>query len=759
MKLIPLNGAWTVQKLGDDDVIPATVPGCVHTDLFTAGRIPDPTHGTHAQAMLWIGETDWVYKRTFEVERSFLRLRRVILRCEGLDTLATIRINGIEVGKSANMFHAHEFNIKKALRRGENTIEIIFSAPLIYLRQMDAENSALKKGRLHRDIKQIHPSGWLRKQTTHFGWDNALPLPTVGIWRDIAIFGVEDTRITDIRIQTEARDSYTNVSVRLTLSPRPKEPVTAVVSLARDGLTVMANKRVTFDGETTSLDFIIRAPAKWYPHDMGAQPTYEVLIGVFDRDLNQLDYDKRTFGLCDFTLHKVADSEKIDYFACNGEVMNVKAALWVPPSPYPGQTTKAQYRQLLQDAKDAHINMLRVWGGGVYESDYFYQLCDEMGIAVWQDVMGLADRLPEDDDFLTNMSDEISVVGARLRHHPCLALWSVPTGHFSSSEPKTTILTRLLANDLWKVYGGAVERFFHNDLPFNRYDISLPHPRTLSAVKANVADGDNPDDMRTMAHDEVEAIAFHDQIAQLEIITGGLQARRHPNSQTEESARHHFFGHTHIIGYLNDNWAMRTTASIDSGGRWKAAHYGMKRLFAPQLVSGVVSEDKDTVDIYVSHHGRHPLVGDVAWTLTTATGAILAEGVYGFSVGARSSEVVQTVSLKDYRQQYEDNDLLLWLQCKRDATVLSDAVVMLVDTVELALQEPTISIKAREQGGDTYEVQLSTHVVAMYVWLDAPDVRFSDNFFHMRPSVPYSVTVTAPAIARLQVRSLYDLRS
>ncbi|MEO0596898.1 MAG: glycoside hydrolase family 2 protein [Chloroflexota bacterium] len=700
MKLIPLNGAWTVQKLGDDDVIPAIVPGCVHTDLLTAGRIPDPTHGTHAQAMLWIGETDWVYKRTFEVERSFLRLRRVILRCEGLDTLATIRINGIEVGKSANMFHAHEFNIKKALRRGENTIEIIFSAPLTYLRQMDAENSALEKGRRHKDIKQIHPSGWLRKQTTHFGWDNAFPLPTVGIWRDIAIFGVEDTRITDIRIQTEAQGSYTNVSVRLTLSPRPKEPVTAVVSLARDGLTVMANKRVTFDGETTSLDFIIRAPAKWYPHDMGAQPTYEVLIGVFDRDLNQLDYDKRTFGLCDFTLHKVADSEKIDYFACNGEVMNVKAALWVPPSPYPGQTTKAQYRQLLQDAKDAHINMLRVWGGGIYESDYFYQLCDEMGIAVWQDVMGVDIELPTDDAFLENMRAELQHAESRLRHHPCIAV--LPTDSLGDLQNDTQV------------------------------PVSPPNPRTVyDKTESKLED----------------SIIWIEQIAHLEGLAGILASQRREQQSILFS------------DYLNDSWTMTTSASIDSAGRWKAAHYGLQRLLASQLVSAVVSEDKDTVDIYVSHHGRHPLVGDVAWTLTTATGAILVEGVHGFSVGARSSEVVQTISLKDYRQQYEDNDLLLWLQCKRDATVLSDAVLMLVDTVELALPEPTISVKAREQGGDTYEVQLSTDVVAMYVWLDAPDARFSDNFFHMRPSVPYSVTVTAPAIASLQVRSLYDLRS
>lgn len=755
MKILPLSGAWTLTRSDDDRTYPAQVPGGVHQDLHAAGVIPDPLYRDNEKDLLWIGETEWVYRRTFEVERSFLRLRRVILRCEGLDTLATIRINGIEVGQTANMFRCYEFNIKKALRRGENTIEVAFAAPLTYIREMNAEHGSLDNDD-DSDIVGLRHGGWLRKQASGFGYEHAPRVPTVGIWRDISILGVEDTRITDVHITETHDERYANVNITLVLSPRPRHPVTAVVSLARDGMTIMDNKRVTFDGDSTSIDFVIRAPALWYPHTMGRQSMYEVLIGIFDRELAQLDFTTRHFGIADFALH--TDTDAFD-LSCNGEQMFIKGALWVPPRVYPGMASKDEIRRLLGAAKAAGINLVRVWGGGIYESKTFYRTCNALGIVVWQDFMftDSASYPVDDADFAANVQEEITEVIGQLAHHPSVGLWGANNA--------------FVAGMLGQIYDDGqavpvVPPSAQDALALMPQVHSYPHPRTLLA-SLDPAQGDF-EQYSPVAYDRIRNFAIHDQMGQIEtawhdardfemtiwrsqiIHAYTMQKAVEERRQSDDDMRYGV-----LYGYLNDMWAAPTSASIDVSGRWKALHYAAARFYAPQLLSARVNDDQEAT-VFVTNDARYGLIGEVRCTLTDMTGAVLYEETVSVDVAAQSSQAIHTLALRDMIARHGADSVLLWMTCWHEEQVVAENVLWFVEAGALSLPRAQIRVQTRELGGDSYEVQLTTDVVALYVWLDSPDGTFSDNFFHLRPDHPRTVVVSAPGIGDLAVRSLVD---
>ena len=416
-----LNGSWTVRDSGKNRSVPATVPGCIHTDLLAAGQIEDPFYRTQEFDAYWVAETDWEYTRNFKVSESFLAHEKVFLVCHGLDTLATIRVNDKEVGRTDNMFRTYEFDVSKILKRGKNSIRVCFESAVLFTERQNTERN-LPAWNL--DIMVGHP-GYIRKEQCCFGWDWGIRTPSCGIWRDINLVAHSGARLSDIRVSQEHESrKKVNLTVRIETEIFGASDVQSTVCVSRAS-TVVAEKTLALPTGTGVATLVLSSPELWWPNTMGEQALYDVVVMLCDRAGNELDSWTRKIGFRTLRLERRADQWGESFrFVVNGIPFFAKGANWIPADVFNNRVTPDRYRDLIESAASANMNMLRVWGGGIYEEEVFYDLCDEYGVCVWQDFMFSCSTYPTfDAGFLASVEQEAKDNIRRLRSHPSLALW------------------------------------------------------------------------------------------------------------------------------------------------------------------------------------------------------------------------------------------------------------------------------------------------------------------------------------------------
>ncbi len=819
MKQISLNGAWELRRADDATPIPAQVPGCVHMDLLRAGNIPDPFYRDNELRLLWIGETDWVYTRPFTVPSDLMAHEHVLLVCHGLDTLATIMVNGTEVGKTDNMFRRWEFDVKPHLKVGENTLTIRFDAPMPFLRAQEAEKGVLP-GWIG-DIR-LNSGGWLRKEPCNFGWDWGPKVVTSGIWRDIELIAF-DTRLTDIHIRQDHRpEGAVNLSIQVTVEG--SDAAALRIEVTQDGKAVAAQQQ-PLAGNRQDMQIGIDHPRLWWVNGMGEQPLYDVLVQLISANGNLLDQSTRRIGLRTLTLERHADTwGESFYFAINGVPFFAKGANWIPADVFAPRLTAADYERLIRDAAAVHMNMLRVWGGGIYEQDVFYDLCDRYGIAVWQDFMFSCATYPSfDAAFMDNVRAEAADNIRRLRHHPCLALWcgnneleqglvgSKWTEHTMSWEDYSKLFDVLLPDvvhtldperaywpcsphtpvgertywmspdsgdaHLWAVWHGK-EPFEWYRTCFHRFASefgfqSFPEPATVSTFT-------EPEDRNITSY-----VMEHHQrsgIGNSTIIHYMLDWFRLPTSfestlwlsqilqgmAIKYAVEHWRRNMPRTMGalywQLNDCWPAPSWSSIDSLGRWKALHYLARHFYAPLLISGVEDPEAGTVDIHITSDLGEPRQGEVIWVVTTAAGDEIERGQRPVSIAPRQNSQVETLHLADHLAAYGPRNLLIWLTLAVDGITVSSNLVLFARPKHLDLADPAIDVAVQPAGNGSHRVELTARRPALWVWVTLPGgAAFSDNFFHLRPGEAKILTVTpdtdtsADRLAEeLRVRSLID---
>ena len=387
---------------------PAVVPGCVHTDLLRAGEIPDPFWGTNELGLQWIEERDWEYRTRFTVPAELLSREQVDLVADGLDTVALVSLNGREVARTANMFVGHRWDIKPFLQPGTNELTIRFGSAMNYIRTH----------RLGHQPKEFNDpvgrSQVIRKQQCQFGWDWGPRLVTAGIWRDIRLEAWSVNRLESVRV-SQLHDSG---GVTLRLAPELAHREAGIACYHR--LTL--NSIVIAEGTGTKIR--IEHPQLWWPNGHGAQPLYALEIEVLHADGRRLGRWQGRLGLRTIALDRHADAAGETFqFLVNGRAIFAKGANWIPAHSFVAGLGREQYARDLRSAAEAHMNMIRVWGGGIYESEAFYDLCDELGLLVWQDFMFACAIYPGDAAFLRSVQTEAEQQVRRLRHRACLALW------------------------------------------------------------------------------------------------------------------------------------------------------------------------------------------------------------------------------------------------------------------------------------------------------------------------------------------------
>lgn len=800
-----LGGAWSLRRAGTSEWLPATVPGGVHTDLLALGRISDPFVADNELAAQWVAEAGWEYRRTFTVDESLLGATRVFLVCEGLDTLADVLLNGTPVGHADNMFHAHRWEVRELLRPGENVLEIRFASPVREARERDEAR------RLPRVNDMVLPGGaYLRKAPSHFGWDWAPTLPAIGIWRDVSLEGFTAARLQDVHLRQ--RHERGRVTLGATVQAESWGDAPLVVRLtvtAPDGRRVVARSGLDPVSAAGDLRAVIRDPELWYPNGYGAQPLYGVEVALLE---GRAVLDRRSFqvGLRTIELREDPDEWGRSFrFVVNGVPIFAKGANWIPADSFPTRVTPARLEHLVRSAAEANHNMLRAWGGGYYEDERFYDLCDRYGILVWQDFMFACAVYPlHDPAFLENVRQEVAETVRRLRHRACLALWcgnnemEVGWVEWGWSRPDTQDLE------------AADRHFFYGTLPAwlraldpdHPYWPSSPSSHDLSEHPNSTAVGDSHlwdvwHALKPISHYRTEAPRFASEFGLQSlptlptIATYAGPADRNMTSYVMEHHQRHPNGNGKMVAYLaahfrlptsfsalvyltqvlqaeamrvgvehwrrirarcsgtlywqlNDCWPVASWSGIDHEGRWKALHYASRRFYAPVLLS--IDDQGDRMGLHVTNDSTDAWEGEVRWALETLAGEVLGGGVDRVAALPTATTLVAVHDVGPDVTPGTRRRLVVVAELWKDGTRRSLACIPLVPDKHLELRDPEIALRVApvvEDGARRLEIRATAGSLARFVELalEGADVVFSDNYFDLPAGREVRVTCPVPA--------------
>lgn len=433
-QVTPLDQGWQVRLDPADPAVKdhpreaewfaATVPGSVQQDLIAAGRVPDPYIGRNEAAIQWVGLAGWQWRRTIDVTPAMLARRHIELVFDGLDTFATVSVNGQQLLVAANAHRRWRIDAKAALHAGRNTITIAIASPIKRLQPMVLAIAHPLPGEYDSafgdEPKGRQTSPYIRKPKYQYGWDWGPRIVSIGPWRPIRIEAWDDARLDTLRVEQEAlNDTEARVIARLDVvaDAAVRRRVRAVVTTP-DGRTVAVERDVALapGANHVAVPLTIARPQRWWPAGAGAQPLYKVTATIGDDDRAE-----RRIGLHTVELDRVSGALTL---RINGRPIFAKGANLIPFDEFPARVTPARMRSLLADARTANMNMLRVWGGGYYLDDAFYDAADAMGLMVWQDFMFGGAVTPPDADFRASVVAEADEQVARLQAHPSIVLWS-----------------------------------------------------------------------------------------------------------------------------------------------------------------------------------------------------------------------------------------------------------------------------------------------------------------------------------------------
>ncbi len=415
--------SWTVQPAGPVPAewasipaqpCPATVPGEVHVDLLTAGLIPDPFDGDNELRLAWIGHTGWIYRATFEWAGS--DHARTDLVADGLDTVATVRLNGREVGSTANQHRSYRFAVSDALVVGANELEVTFAAPVLEAQRRTAEIG-------DRPHVNPHPFNAIRKSASSYGWDWGPDLAGVGIWKSLRLESWSGVRLGTVRplASLDGTNGVLEVHAELEWTGTP-DRFNAGIAVQVAGIEGSAEIQ---PGETSAVVSLVVPDARvWWPRGYGEQPRYDVSIDLRVDDHRLATWRGRV-GFRTAALSTQPDSTGSEFvILVNDTPIFVRGANWVPGDAFLTRVDRSRYQRGITDAVDAGINLLRVWGGGIYETEDFYDICDELGVLVWQDFLLACAAYAEEPPLWDEIEAEARQAVTRLAKHPSLVIWN-----------------------------------------------------------------------------------------------------------------------------------------------------------------------------------------------------------------------------------------------------------------------------------------------------------------------------------------------
>ncbi|MFL6208523.1 MAG: glycosyl hydrolase 2 galactose-binding domain-containing protein [Pyrinomonadaceae bacterium] len=799
---MPLNVGWQFREVGKPDWHAATVPGCVHTDLLANKLINDSFYRDNEQKQQWIGKTDWEYQTTFNVAPAVLARRNVELVFAGLDTYADVFLNDAPLLHADNMFRTWRVDCKSALRAGANLLRIRFRSPVNEILPVMAKLSYQLPAPNDQGEKT---SPHTRKAPYQYGWDWGPRFVTSGVWRPVTLEAWDEARIDDLRIvQQQLSDQAADLTAEVEVRAGVDQTATVIIDNL-NSKTVAAEQQVKLNvgANKVAINFRIPHPARWWPNGMGTHTLYGLRARLVVN--GQLADEAATrVGLRTLELRQQPDaSGKSFQFIVNGVPVFAKGGNWIPADSFPTRITRARYRQLLESVRDTNMNMLRVWGGGIYEADDFYELCDEMGILVWQDFMFACSMYPGDQAFLDNVRQEATDNVKRLRNHPSLAIW------VGNNEVETAWAhwgwKQNLPASLWDDY----KKVFHGVLPEVTSALDPQRPYWPSSPSSNLEDDPESQKMgdthywavwhaalpfteyekqqpRFMSEygfqsfPQIETVNTYTIPTEHDIQSPVMLAhQRHPRgnqlvreymlreypepkdfdsflyvSQVLQAegikigAEHLRRIMPHNMGSLywqiDDCWPVASWSSIDYFGRWKALQYYARRFYNELLVSP--HPEGDALNIFVVSDRTKSTPAHLTATLMDFNGRALSQTSMDVTLAPLASKSYMSLPVKGLLEAHDTGAapdtraVVLYCELSVGGQTVSANRYFFRPFKELNMPAPQISADVtRTRAG--FVVNLTSDKYARAVYLAAPglDGAFVDNYFDLLPNRPVQV--------------------
>jgi beta-mannosidase len=785
--------------------LPATIPGDVHLDLLANKKIEDPFYRDNESKLQWIENASWEYRDSFDVTPALLARTNVDLVFDGLDAAAQVYLNGTQVLNADDSFRVWRVSAKAHLHAGSNLLRIVFPSPIAAAQLVAAADPWQPR-------TKVEPKTYIRKAAYEYGWDWGPRFVTSGIWRPVRIEAWDKARIADFAIrQRDVSKAVAHVDAEVEIEASSSGPAQVSVQDSAVAGPATASRLVVLHAGTNVIDIPIeiRQPKLWYPAGYGDQPLYEFTANV---SIAGHTAEKRTAkaGLRSIVLDRHLDQWGRSFqLIVNGIPVFAKGADVIPFDSFANRVTTGNYRRILESARDANMNMIRHWGGGYYETDEFYQICDELGIMVWQDFMFGNDWQPGTYNFKLTIEAEAEDQVRRLRNHPSIVVWC---GNNETEEalgwaPRDKLPLEV-KYQMWQDYltefsgilNRVVERLnaetpywpsspssdyealsdkyqsgdahlwdvWHGRVPFSTYEThnsrfvteygfqSFPEMKTVEAFT-------QPEDRASiftpvmLAHqknNEGNAI-IHDYLlkdypepkdfASFLYVSQVLQAEG-----IKIGAEHFRRSRPETMGsifwQLNDCWPVASWSSIDYYGRWKALQYYARRFYAPILVSPHVEDG--SVKVYIVSDETNAQPATLRTRLMDFDGRVLLESSQDFSIDPLASKVYLDWPLAKLAQAGGANTSAVFVVAELTSrnTLLSRNLTYLAPTKEVHLKPAQLAVDTTGANGK-YSIRITSQVLARSVYLSfgSLDVQVSDNYFDLLPGETREITATSAA--------------
>jgi beta-mannosidase len=783
--------------------LPATVPGDVHLDLLANKKIDDPFYRDNEPKLQWIENESWEYRLTFDVTPSMLARSNVDLVFNGLDAAAQVYVNGAEVLAADNMFRIWRVPVKGHLHVGKNLLRVVFPSPIKAAQEVAARDPWQPK-------TKTEAKTYIRKAAYEYGWDWGPHFVTSGIWRPAQIEAWDKVRIADFAIrQRDVSSAVAHADAEVEVEAASAGSARVSVQYTESGRPVTLSTVASLHAGSNIIDLPveIRQPKLWYPAGYGDQPLYEFTaqVGVGGQPV---ETRKVKAGLRSIVLDRHLDQWGRSFqLIVNGIPVFAKGADVIPFDSFPNRVTTADYRRVLQSARDANMNMIRHWGGGYYETDEFYSICDELGIMVWQDFMFGNDWQPGTYDFKLNIESEAEDQVRRLRNHASIVVWcgnnETESAFGWAGRPEFPADVRLqMWQDYLTEFSGILPRVvawldsqtpywpsspssdyealspsyqsgdahiwdvWHGRVPFSTYEThharfvteygfqSFPEMKTIEAFtlpedRANIftpvmLEHQKNNEGNSLIHDYLlKDYSEPKDFASFLYVSQVLQAEG-----IKIGAEHFRRSRPETMGsifwQLNDCWPVASWSSIDYYGRWKALQYYARRFYSPILVSPHVEDG--SLKVYIVSDKTKATTATLRVRLMDFDGKVLLEDSHAVEVTPLDSKVYLDWPLKKLTDAgaVDTSRVFIVAELDADGEQISRNLVYLAPTKEIHLKPAGLTVDTTG-GSGSYKVRITSRVLARSVYLAFGDldVKVSDNYFDLLPGEIAEITVTS----------------
>jgi beta-mannosidase len=787
---------WTFNKQNEAIKHKATIPGTVHTDLFQNQLIPDPFFGANEKQLQWIENENWEYETHFSLTKSELKNENIEMEFEGLDTYATIFLNGKQVLEANNMFRKWIISAKSHLKMGTNHLKVVF-------------HSAVKKG--NEEAKKLSYTlpekerVFVRKAQYQFGWDWGPRFVTAGIWKPVLLKFWNSAKIESVKYEQKVlNESVADLDFIFTIFAEKSGKYQ--INLCQKSFPFELKKGQNL----IKVPIIIQNPILWWSNGLGVPHQY---VFHFSLEQNQQKIEEKELKIGLRTIELIQEKDQVGssfYFKLNGKPVYMKGANMVPPDSFLPRVSDATYFSLVDNAKKANINMLRVWGGGVYFDDAFYEACDANGILVWQDFMFACAMYPGDEKFVQNVKQEVIDNVNRLQNHPSIAIWcgnnENDEGWHNWGWQKQFNYSKADSTQIWNDYKkvfhemipqtldsllskekniywssspskgwGRKESLTQGDVhywgvwwgkePFEIYEKKvgrfvseygfqgMPNMETLQKVmiqedlnftsEAFKSHQKHPTGYETineyMERDYVVPKDFEDYL----YVSQLLQARGMKTAiEAHRRAKPYCMGT--LYWQLNDCWPVTSWSSLDYFGNWKAFQYQAKRSFDNVLLS--VAEKNDSFEVFLVNDTFEKQSGKLELELLSFDGKLLWKTSKEIAIKENSSTAIYEILKKDLKS-FNLQQIVLKVKFKG-----IQSNYFFVKPKDLKLQIPNIQIKILND----FMIEISSDILAKDVFIYSEgEVFFEDNYFDLLPKESRFIKLSKP-VQNIKAKSLFD---